>query len=161
MDRIVSLYWDNIGRRIVEAQRRVFAHFGLAVGQRERAGLQHDDFLDAYMAELGEDDVAQALHDQAVTAGIEIEISTYGRASRRSGASATSRSTESAPSIAAAYFTSSSRDERSTSSFCSRSPTRRSKDGESIRWLSPTGRCRCCCTTFGRARSDAGAKDYG
>ena len=58
VDRIVSLYWDNIDRRIVEAQRRVFAHFGLAIDQRERTGLQHGDFLDAYMAELAEDDVA-------------------------------------------------------------------------------------------------------
>jgi hypothetical protein len=58
MDRIVSLYWNNIDPRIVDAQRRVFAHFGLAVDQRERTGLAHGDFLDAYMAELGEDDVA-------------------------------------------------------------------------------------------------------
>jgi hypothetical protein len=58
MDRIVSFYWDNIDRRIVEAQRRVFAHFGLAIDQRERTGLQHGDFLDSYMAEAAEDDVA-------------------------------------------------------------------------------------------------------
>lgn len=58
MDQIVSLYWDNIDRRIVEAQKRVFAHFGYVVDQRERTGLQHGEFLDAYMAELAEDDVA-------------------------------------------------------------------------------------------------------
>ena len=58
MDRIVSLYWNNIDPRIVDAQRRVFAHFGLAIDQRERTGVQHGDFLDAYMADLGEDDVA-------------------------------------------------------------------------------------------------------
>ena len=29
MDRIVSMYWDNIDPRIVETQRGVFAHFGL------------------------------------------------------------------------------------------------------------------------------------
>ena len=58
MDRIVSLYWDNVDRRIVEAQRRVFAHFGLAIDQRERTGLRHCDFLDSYMAEVAEDDVA-------------------------------------------------------------------------------------------------------
>ena len=58
MDRIVSLYWDNVDYRIVEAQRRVFAHFGLAIDQRERTGLRHGDFLDSYMAEIAEDDVA-------------------------------------------------------------------------------------------------------
>ena len=58
MDRIVALYWDNIDPRVVETQRRVFAHFGLAIDQRERTGLNHADFLDAYMAEIGEDDVA-------------------------------------------------------------------------------------------------------
>jgi len=58
MDRIVSLYWDNIDRKTVDAQRNVFAHFGLVIDQRERTGLDHGDFLDAYMAEIGEDDVA-------------------------------------------------------------------------------------------------------
>jgi len=43
MARIVSLYWDNVDCRIVEAQRRVFAHFGLAIDQRERTGLRHGD----------------------------------------------------------------------------------------------------------------------
>lgn len=57
-DRIVAMYWDNIDPRIVEAQRAVFAHFGYSVDQRERTGLNHGDFLDAYMAELGPDDVA-------------------------------------------------------------------------------------------------------
>jgi hypothetical protein len=58
MDRIVSMYWDNMDPRIVEAQRRVFARFGLAIDQRERSGIDHCDFLDAYMTELREDDVA-------------------------------------------------------------------------------------------------------
>ena len=58
MDRIVSLYWDNIDPRVVEAQREVFDHFGLVIDQRERTGLDHGDFLDGYMAEIGEDDVA-------------------------------------------------------------------------------------------------------
>jgi hypothetical protein len=58
VDRIASLYWDNIDPRVVEAQRKVFAHFGLAIEQRERTGLNHGDFLDAFMAEIGEDDVA-------------------------------------------------------------------------------------------------------
>jgi hypothetical protein len=58
MDRIVSLYWDNIDRRVVEAQRAVFAHFGFTIDQRERTGLDHGDFLDGFMAEIGEDDVA-------------------------------------------------------------------------------------------------------
>ena len=58
MDRIVSLYWDNIDPRVVTAQRDVFSHFGLAIDQRERTGLDHGDFLDGFMAEIGEDDVA-------------------------------------------------------------------------------------------------------
>jgi hypothetical protein len=58
MDRIVALYWDNIDPRTVKAQRDVFAHFGYAVDQRERTGVNHADFLDAYMADLEADDVA-------------------------------------------------------------------------------------------------------
>jgi hypothetical protein len=58
MNRVVALYWDNIDRRVVDAQRAVFAHFGFAIDQRERTGLDHGDFLDGYMAEIGEDDVA-------------------------------------------------------------------------------------------------------
>src|SRR6185437_16714878 len=58
MNRIVALYWDNIDPRIVEAQRAVFAHFGYRVDQRQRTGVNHGDFLDAYMAELGPDDAA-------------------------------------------------------------------------------------------------------
>jgi hypothetical protein len=57
MDRIVSLYWDNIDPRVVTAQRKVFAHFGLYIDQRERTGSGHGDFLDGYMAEIAEDDV--------------------------------------------------------------------------------------------------------
>jgi len=56
--RIVALYWDNVDPRIVEAQRAVFAHFGYDIDQRERTGVGHGDFLDAFMAELGADDVA-------------------------------------------------------------------------------------------------------
>ncbi len=58
MNRIVALYWDNVDPRIVAAQRQVFAHFGYEIDQRERTGVDHGDFLDAYMAEIGEDDVA-------------------------------------------------------------------------------------------------------
>jgi hypothetical protein len=58
MDRIVSLYWDNIDPRVVKAQREVFAHFGFVIDQRERTGLDHGDFLDGYLAEIAEDDVA-------------------------------------------------------------------------------------------------------
>jgi hypothetical protein len=58
MDRIVSLYWDNIDPRLIRAQRDVFAHFGFDIDQRERTGLNHGDFLDGYMTEIGEDDVA-------------------------------------------------------------------------------------------------------
>jgi hypothetical protein len=94
MDRIVSFYWDNIDRRIVEAQRRVFAHFGLAIDQRERTGLQHADLLDAYMLEIAEDDVAllvdidcfplnRAVVDRAFAAAREGHI--FGCAQARSG----------------------------------------------------------------------------
>jgi hypothetical protein len=58
MDRIVSLYWDNIDPRLIGAQRDVFAHFGFDIDQRERTGLNHGDFLDGYMTEIGEDDIA-------------------------------------------------------------------------------------------------------
>jgi hypothetical protein len=58
MDRIVALYWDNIDPRVITAQRDVFAHFGFQIDQRERTGVNHGDFLDAYMAELADDDVA-------------------------------------------------------------------------------------------------------
>jgi hypothetical protein len=57
-NRIVALYWDNIDPRVVEAQRAVFAHFGYVIDQRERTGLNHGDFLDAYMAELQQGDIA-------------------------------------------------------------------------------------------------------
>ena len=36
----------------------MFAHFGLSIDQRERTGTNHGDFLDAFMAEIAEDDVA-------------------------------------------------------------------------------------------------------
>jgi hypothetical protein len=58
VNRIVALYWDNIDPRVVRAQRDVFAKFGYPIDQRERTGLNHGDFLDAYMGELAEDDVA-------------------------------------------------------------------------------------------------------
>ena len=58
MDRIVSLYWDNIDPRLIRTQRDVFAHFGFDIDQRERTGLNHGDFLDGYMTEIGEDDIA-------------------------------------------------------------------------------------------------------
>ncbi len=58
MNRIVALYWDNIDPRIVAAQRAVFSHFGYQIDQRECTGVNHGDFLDAYMGELGPDDVA-------------------------------------------------------------------------------------------------------
>lgn len=57
-ERIVALYWDNIDPRIVKAQADVFAHFGYEIDQRERTNVNHGDFLDAYMEELGSDDVA-------------------------------------------------------------------------------------------------------
>jgi hypothetical protein len=58
MNRIVSMYWDNIEKRIVEAQRKVFEHLGYTIEQCERTGLDHADFLDGWMASLGDDDVA-------------------------------------------------------------------------------------------------------
>ena len=57
-ERIVALYWDNVDPRIVAAQRDVFAHLGFGVDQRERTGMAHGEFLDAYMSELDADDVA-------------------------------------------------------------------------------------------------------
>ena len=44
--------------RVVAAQARVFAHFGLAIEQCERTKLDHGVFLDGYMESLGEDDAA-------------------------------------------------------------------------------------------------------
>ena len=76
MDRIVALYWDNIDPRVVEAQRKVFAHFGLSIDQRERTGVSHGDFLDAYMAEIAEDDVALLM---------DIDCFPLNRADRRQG----------------------------------------------------------------------------
>ena len=58
VERIVALYWDNIDPRVVAAQREVFAHFGYSIDQRERTNVNHGEFLDAYMAELEDDDVA-------------------------------------------------------------------------------------------------------
>ena len=57
-DRIAALYWDNVDTRVVAAQKRVLAHFGLNIDQRERTKLDHGVFLDSYMLELDEDDVA-------------------------------------------------------------------------------------------------------
>lgn len=57
MSRIVSFYWNNIDSRIVETQRKIFAHFGYAIDQRERTGMDHGDFLDSLMQELDEDEV--------------------------------------------------------------------------------------------------------
>ena len=72
MDRIVSLYWDNIDPRVVEAQREVFAHFGLSIDQRERTGTNHGDFLDAFMAEIAEDDVALLMDIDCFPLNLEI-----------------------------------------------------------------------------------------
>jgi hypothetical protein len=58
LNRIVSLYWDNIDPRVVETQRAVFAHFGFTIEQREQTGVGHGDFLDAFMRELNDEDIA-------------------------------------------------------------------------------------------------------
>lgn len=58
MDHIVSMYWDNVDHRVVSAQRRVLEHFDLQIDQCERTGVQPGDFLDEFMAGLGENDVA-------------------------------------------------------------------------------------------------------
>ncbi len=57
MNRIVSLYWNNIDPCVVATQRDVFSHFGLEIAQREQTGVNHGDFLDACMTEAGEDDI--------------------------------------------------------------------------------------------------------
>jgi hypothetical protein len=54
--RIVALYWENIDRRLVEAQARVFAHFGYAIEQFRQNRRPHGEFLDEIMQSLGADD---------------------------------------------------------------------------------------------------------
>jgi hypothetical protein len=72
MDRIVSLYWDNIDPRLIRTQRDVFAHFGFDIDQRERTGTNHGDFLDAFMAEIAEDDVALLMDIDCFPLNLEI-----------------------------------------------------------------------------------------
>ena len=60
-NRIVTIYWDNVDMRVVAAQKRVLAHLGYEIDQRERTKLDHGVFLDNYMAEAQEDDVVLML----------------------------------------------------------------------------------------------------
>ncbi len=80
MNRIVSMYWDNIDRRVVDAQRRVFDHFGLSIDQQERTGANHGDFLDEYMEGLGEDDVALLMDVDCFPLNREIVDKAFGAA---------------------------------------------------------------------------------
>ena len=82
--RIVALYWDNIDPRVVAAQREVFAHFGYEIEQRERTGVNHGDFLDAFMGELGPDDVTLLTDIDCFPLNREIVARAFARA--RAGA---------------------------------------------------------------------------
>lgn len=54
--KIISMYWNNIDPRIIQAQADVFAHFGLKLDQVEGTGIDHGDWLDDTMARLPEDE---------------------------------------------------------------------------------------------------------
>ena len=84
MDRIVSMYWDNIDPRVVDAQRDVFAHFGLSSISASEPGVAHGDFLDGFMAEIAEKDVALLMDIDCFPLNREIvDKSVRGRARRR------------------------------------------------------------------------------
>lgn len=55
--KTVSMYWNNIDPRIVQAQAAVFAHWGLALEQVERTGMAHGDWMDEVVAGLPDDGV--------------------------------------------------------------------------------------------------------
>lgn len=55
--KIVSLYWNNIDPRIVQAQAAVFSHLGFAIEQQEKTGKAHGDWMDEVMADLPEDGI--------------------------------------------------------------------------------------------------------
>ena len=55
--RIVTFYWDNIDRRLIEGQRAVFTHLGYEIQQVCRTGMSHGDFLDEVFASLAGDEV--------------------------------------------------------------------------------------------------------
>lgn len=48
--RIFSLYWDNIDPAIVAAQKKVWDHMGMAVGQHRIHGLDHGEWMDWVLA---------------------------------------------------------------------------------------------------------------
>lgn len=56
MDRIVSMYWRNVDRRIIDAQQAVFNHFGCRIEQQERTGMEHGVWMDEIMESLRRDD---------------------------------------------------------------------------------------------------------
>ena len=55
--RIYTLYWDNIDPALLDAQRRVCAHFGFAVEQHRINGLDHGEWIDWVMARMDDVDV--------------------------------------------------------------------------------------------------------
>ena len=55
--RIVTLYWENIDRRMVRTQADVFRHLGYDIEQTCETGLNHGIFLDRIMAGLKDDDI--------------------------------------------------------------------------------------------------------
>lgn len=52
--KIISMYWDNIDPRIVQAQAAVFHHFGFEIIHEERTGMDHGDWISEKLVELGE-----------------------------------------------------------------------------------------------------------
>jgi hypothetical protein len=54
--KILTMYWDNIDPRLVQAQAAVFHHFGFEIVQEERTGMDHGDWISEKLIELGDDD---------------------------------------------------------------------------------------------------------
>ena len=53
---IRSMYWTNIDAAIPALQKQVFQHLGFEIVQDEVTGVQHGDWMDKVLSELGEDD---------------------------------------------------------------------------------------------------------
>lgn len=56
MQRIYSMYWDNIDPRLVKSQLDVFTHFGYEIVQEDRTGMDHGDWISEKLIELPEGD---------------------------------------------------------------------------------------------------------
>jgi hypothetical protein len=55
--RILSMYWNNIDRAVIEGQRRVFAKLGCAVAQIDATGTAHGVWIDSVMTTAQPDDI--------------------------------------------------------------------------------------------------------